>query len=98
MRGGTCSASWGRDVDALVCWGAAVLMVATPSIAAVVSKLLDNRKEIRLKELEVAMLEAQRKLLEAQTRAALPEFVDAKDPVALEAWKRARQEVGGREL
>jgi hypothetical protein len=46
-------------VEGLVCWGAAVLMVATPSIAAV---------------------------------------VNATDPVALEAWKRARHEVGGREL
>jgi hypothetical protein len=84
-------------MEGLVCWGAAVLMVATPSIAAVVSKLLDNRKEIRLRELEVAAMEAQTRLLEAKTRAALPEFVDAKDPAALDAWRRARQEVG-REL
>lgn len=85
-------------MEGLVCWGAAVLIVATPSIAAVVSKLLDNRKEIRMKELEIATIEARARLLEASARAALPDYVDARDPAALEAWRKAREEVGRREL
>ncbi len=53
---------------------------------------------LREKELAVRAKEAEAKLLEAQARAALPEFLDTKDAAAVEAWRKARQEVGAREL
>jgi hypothetical protein len=85
-------------MENLVCFGVAVLFFGAPSITAVALKWLENRKEVQLRQLEVAALEAQARLVEAQARAALPEFVDGRDAAALDAWRKARQEVGGREL
>lgn len=49
--------------------------------------------QFKVKELEVRKVEAEIELTRTRQLAGAPEWLDANDPLDLEAWKRARGEI-----
>jgi hypothetical protein len=73
-----------------------VMLVAVAGVALVALVQVTTGRAVKLRELEVRELEAKAKLLDAEARAALPEYVDTSDPASVDAYRKARQELAGR--
>ena len=79
-------------INAILIGGVIFLCLGGGSI---ITRWLDNRKQIALKKLEVRALEARARLAEQNAHILMdgaPDWVDRSDPSEVAAWRRARAE------
>ena len=77
---------------AFVAFGLVLMVVVGGAMIMGFLQMRQNH-ELKIRELELREQEIELRLLEAKAKLALPEFVDAEDPEAVAAYKRARREI-----
>lgn len=76
-------------IEALIPLVAILAVFGSP--VAVIWLVLRHRQQMA--RLQVEQTEAARRLVEAQQRGALPEYIDSDDPVAVRAYQDAQAEL-----
>jgi hypothetical protein len=70
--------------------GMAAVLGVFGSPTVMVAFFLSHRRQ--MKELDIRQIEAQTKLAKAQGMVDLPEYIDSDDPLAVSAYRRAKEE------